>query len=262
MMGQTKRFALLIFLACHDSCRPQRREAVLSLFWPDADGGHGRNALRQALHAIREQLGPAVVQGNGTDELWTDCGLLHCDVLAFTEAVSRGLAELALEIYRNDFLVGFSVPGAPGFGAWADQRRSELREMAAGAARDLAHKAEGARDAASALFWWRRFLRHRPYDEEVIRRIVSLLAWAENDGEALAEFEGFRARLLEELGLEPSSATLDLAGKVASGRLEGIVQWVGERRGRQPVVPEPPRRRSGDHTGASHGVLPAEARSR
>jgi DNA-binding SARP family transcriptional activator len=246
---QTKRFALLIYLACERLNRPHRREEILAVFWPEADGSSGRNALRQALHVIRDELVPDLVRGSGSEGLWVEESELRCDVEAFTRAIAEGLLETALQIYKADFLPGFDVQGCPEFCAWADERRTHLRGMAANAARNLAHQAEGNEDSATALYWWRKTSDLRPFDETVVRRVMSLLAWAEGRGVAMAEFEAFRRRLATDLELEPSDTMLDLMEKISAGRMDEVTQWVGDRRGRSTETAEAHSMLLSDHPG-------------
>jgi DNA-binding SARP family transcriptional activator len=245
---QTKRFALLIFLACDGLKGPHRREELLSVFWPEADPSLGRNSLRQTLHALRQELGPGFLLGNGSDELWVKESDLRCDVASFTQAIAQGHSERALQEYRADFLLGFEVRGCPEFGAWADQRRTDLKDLAANAARDLAHQSEGARDLAGAVFWWKKTLRLRPFDEAAVRRVMTLLAWMDDRGDAIAEFEYFRGRLVDELGLEPCRATLELREKIATGRIGEVDKWIGDRRKGTSKAARPLWRRSRDLT--------------
>ncbi|MHC4780950.1 MAG: AfsR/SARP family transcriptional regulator [Planctomycetota bacterium] len=245
---QTKRFALLVFLACDRLHRPHRREEILTVFWPESDRSSGRNALRQSLHVIREELGRDLLRGNGSEDLWVEKSELKCDVDTFTQAIAEGSPELALKVCQADFLLGFDVQGCPEFGFWADERRTHLRGMAAKAARDLAHRAEGDQDPLDALHWWRRASNLRPFDETALRRVMSLLAWTENRGDAMAEFEAFRQRLATELEMEPSDTTLDLVEKISAGRMDEVTQWVGDRRGRSTETSEAHWRRLGDQS--------------
>jgi DNA-binding SARP family transcriptional activator len=246
MERRSKGLALLIYLTCGPSERPHRRDEITSIFWPESDGPRGRNALRQTLHIIRRELGPGIVHANGTEDLSVNQEKLSSDVTAFTRAIADGLPETALGFYKDDFLLGFTLPGCPDFDGWADERRTDLRKVATSAARDLAHQAEGREDSSTALFWWRRAHRHEPYDEFIIRRIGSLLAWAENRGVALAEMEAFRKRMIADLGTDPSPKTLELMEKLASGQMEEVDRWFGDRRGPWKRTPEPHLRRPSD----------------
>jgi DNA-binding SARP family transcriptional activator len=227
---QTKRLALLVYLACDGQVRPHRRDAVAAMFWPEADQEHGRNALRQAIHVIRENLGKEVLLCNGGQELRVNRRVLQSDVARFSKAVAHGSYETALSLHRNDFLLGFFISGAMEFEGWVEHRRARLRRLASCAAVNLARSAEGKRSLSDALYWWRRAMEVQPLDEFLLRRVLTLVAYSGNRSVALMEFERFRRLLLSELDVEPSPQTVELAEKIASGALDDIPQWIGNRR--------------------------------
>ena len=69
LLRRPKSIALLSYLA---AARPRgfhRRDSLLALFWPELDQSHARNALRQAVHSLREVVGADAVIGRGEEEL-------------------------------------------------------------------------------------------------------------------------------------------------------------------------------------------------
>jgi len=111
IMRQTKRLALLILLACDSLNRPHRREEVISTFWPESDGPRGRNALRQALHVLRDELGPDIIQRNESEDLRVNRAQLSSDVDTFTQAIASGLPEAALaHIPQIDMAISRQFP--------------------------------------------------------------------------------------------------------------------------------------------------------
>jgi len=226
----TRRFALFIYLLCNGHGRPHRRGDLVATFWPDADSARGRNALRQALFVIRAEVGKNTILADGPEELMVNRDLVDCDALAFHRAIRAGQMEVALNLYKGDFLGGFSIPGCEEFDAWAEEQRITLRRKASSAAQDLAYAAEGERDLGCSLHWWRRALTLRPFDETVLRRIMALLAGSGNRGEAMAEFERFRSYMSLALGMDVSSQTLEFSRTVAVCPPEEIHQWAPDRR--------------------------------
>jgi len=200
------------------------------MFWPEADQQRGRNALRQAIHVIRDNLGSEILLGNGDQELRINRQVLESDVARFSRAIAHGSYEAALSLHQTEFLLGFHLTGAEEFEIWADHRRDHLRKLASCAAVNLARSAEGMRNLSDALYWWRRAMELQPFDEFFLRRTLTLLAFSGNRGVALSEFERFRRRLLLELEIEPSPETLTLAEKIGSCMLQSVPQWVGNRR--------------------------------
>jgi len=235
---QTKRFALFIYLACADRARIHRRDELIATFWPESDTAKGQNALRQALHVIRAELGRDVLEGNGAQELWLNPERLKCDVRSFTQALKGGDPAEALSHYNADFLERFYLSDAPDFGLWAERRRTKLKDSAIRAAQFLAYEAEGKEDLSASLFWWRRASELSPYHEGFIRRIVSLLAGSGNRGQAKAEFATFQHRLKVDLGVQPSFDTVSILEQISRGHGQSLQMWVGDRR-RAPTDPPP-----------------------
>lgn len=234
LIRQTKRFAVLIYLLCADQTHPHRSDELVAFFWPEADGKRGRNALRQTLFVIRDQLGPDIIIRNGSEEIRLNPHRIGSDVGLFRREFRKGALEPALALHKAPFLSGFFLDGCAEFEFWMEHVREELQEMAAKAVRNLAHISEGDRDLEASLHWWRVALAMRPYDEEIARRIMALLASSGNRGEAISAFRRFRERMAGELGLEPSAKTLRLAEDITDGRFDRGSQWIGDRRARGP----------------------------
>src|SRR6266568_3824233 len=175
LLGQPRRLALLAYLAAATPRGIQRRDQLLTLFWPELDQGHARAALRQALHVLREELGPHVLVCRGDEEVGLDFDVVRCDVAEFDCAVVAGRLTEALDLYRGELLEGFFISEAPEFERWQDDERRRLREMASRAAQALVEGAENGGDLPTAAIWARRALRLAPHDEGQLRRLLTLL---------------------------------------------------------------------------------------
>src|SRR5712691_9744278 len=145
VLRQPRRLALLAYLAAATPRGFHRRDSLLALFWPELDQEHARAALRQALHVVRDALGADAVASRGDEEIGLDCDQISCDVVAFARAVDAEQFREALDLYRGDLLEGFFISDAPEFERWLETERTQLREAAARAARNLSERAE-ARD--------------------------------------------------------------------------------------------------------------------
>ena len=220
VLVQPKRLALLVFLAARGSHSFVRRDALLSLFWPEHDETGARGALRQALHFLRSALGPSVIVRRGDDELAIASGELTLDAVAFTTAVREGRAEDALELYRGDFLEGFLLAGvAPELDEWIETERAALRARALDAALSLSRREEAARRLDAAAHWARRAAALAPYDESVQRRLITLLDACGDQGAAVHTYNAFRLRLTRELEVEPSAQTCALVTAIRARRV-------------------------------------------
>ncbi len=214
VLAQPKRIALLAYLAAATPRGYQRRDSLLALFWPESDQEHARTTLRKALHFLRQELGPDVLVSRGDEEVGINWDRCRCDVVEFEEAVDRGRPELAVELYRGDFLAGFHLSGTPEFERWLDEARARLRDRATRAAWTLADQASAAHHHADAVAWARRAAALSPYDETGIRRLVSHLDQAGDRAGAVLAYEQFVQRLAQDLELEPSAETVALVESV------------------------------------------------
>ena len=138
---QSKRFALLVYLALALPRGWHRRDTLLALFWPELDQRRARHALRQALHFLRLKLGPDVIRSRGAEDVATGPGL-WCDAVAFED--ERPTPE-TLAWYRGELLPGFYIrDAAPEWDQWVDERRAALRGHAEAMAARLGDPVETA----------------------------------------------------------------------------------------------------------------------
>ncbi|MEJ2185363.1 MAG: BTAD domain-containing putative transcriptional regulator [Gemmatimonadota bacterium] len=217
VIAQPKRLALLAYLAVsRPGCR-HYRDTLLALLWPDLDTGSARHALRQALYHLRKELGEGVVLGGNQPGVFVDPERLWCDAVAFEEALAHGRLEIALELYRGEFLPGLYADGGPDFEQWVDSVREHLQAEAVAAAWALTDQAQVAGDFREACAWARRIVALEPCDEGGGRRLIRLLAATGQRSEALQVYEALAARLKRMLGLEPVPETRALAAAVREG---------------------------------------------
>src|SRR5258708_36783087 len=93
VLRRPKLLALLVFLAAPGPAGFHRRDTLLALFWPELDHAHARNALRQAVHALREALGRDALLARGEEELGLNDAWVWHDVREFEAAREAGQAE-------------------------------------------------------------------------------------------------------------------------------------------------------------------------
>ena len=214
LLAQPRRLALLAYLAAATPRGARRRDTLLPLFWPELDQPRARAALRQALHVLRNVLGPDVVKTRGDEEIELDADRLRCDLVQFERALADGDPEEALDLYRGHLLEGFFIPDAPEFEQWLEAERARRREAAVGAARVLVARAEKGEDWGSASRWARRAVRLAPLDEDLLRRLIVLLDRAGDRAGALAAYEEFARRMAAEFDAKPAAETQALIAAV------------------------------------------------
>jgi DNA-binding SARP family transcriptional activator/predicted ATPase len=236
--------ALLAYLAV-ETGQPHRREKLAGLLWPDWPEQSARANLRRALANLRQAIGDhqatppflhisrQTVQFNQASDAWIDVAAFT-DLLqarAFSRETIRQL-EQAAELYRGDFLDGFSVADSPAFDEWMLLNREWLRRLVMEALHRLAacHEQDGEYERGLQHAW--RQMELDPCRENAHRQLMRLLTLSGQRSAALAQYETCRRLLTEELGVEPAAETASLYEQIRSGKLQALM----------PYPPSPPDR--------------------
>jgi serine/threonine-protein kinase len=213
-LAQPKRLALLAYLCIASPRGFHRRDALLGIFWPNADESHARNSLRNAVHVIRRALGDDALLVRGAEELAANRDVIACDACEFTDAAQQGAVHEAVAGYRGDLLPGYFIEGAPAFERWLEEERARLRGMAVRAARLCADRLATSGNLSGAVRVARRGAELAEDDERVVRRLIELLAETGDRASALNAYAAFARRLADEYDATPSAETELLARRL------------------------------------------------
>ncbi len=146
-----QRLGILAVLASAGD-RGASRERLAAIFWPDSEDP--RHSLRQALYALRHELGVEAITGDGV--LALDREVLSCDLMEFRAALIAGDTVKAASLATGPFLNGFTLNSHPEFERWADEERATISATATKLLLKLAKEATAASDFENAADWWRR----------------------------------------------------------------------------------------------------------
>jgi DNA-binding SARP family transcriptional activator len=235
-----KTRALLACLAV-ESGQPHRREALAALLWPDRPEPAARNSLRQALYQLRQALADhqssiphlsitaKEVLFDPASDYWLDVAEFEaCLAAAWRAHQSEGLAlcpaclerlESAVQLYRGDFLAGFSLPGCQAFEEWQLVTQEAFHRQALEAMDRLACYYEERQDYARMSWYARRETELEPWRESAHRRCMRALALSGQRSQALRQYEICRRALAQEMGVEPSPATTLLYERIREGKI-------------------------------------------
>src|SRR6476659_3020080 len=122
------------------------RERLAALFWPDSEDP--RHSLRQALYALRHELGAEAIIGDGV--LALDRDILSCDIMEFRSALTASDRVTAASLAAGPFLNGFTLASSPEFERWADEERATISATATKLLLSLAKEANAASDFDNA----------------------------------------------------------------------------------------------------------------
>ena len=225
-----KAVALLAYLVL--TGRPQSRDHLAALLWPEADQSRARSALRRTLSALN-----SAIRGHGLvverEALAVDPESLDTDVDRFralvasttthghgpSETCMRCVAPLreAVTAHGGEFLSGFVLRDSPEFDEWqlaaADELRREL-----GAALERLVAATTADDPDTAIGFAKRWVELDALHEPAHRALMRAFAAKGDRSSALRQYRECVAVLERELGVEPLEETTELYEAIRESR--------------------------------------------
>jgi predicted ATPase/WD40 repeat protein/DNA-binding SARP family transcriptional activator len=234
--------ALLVYLAVERQAH--QRSALAQLLWPGYTAESANTSLRQTLRRLRQLLGDDEDAPGDTPWLlvtrqtvqFNPAASLSADVITFTEllaacathshshinACQPCLARLqqAVDLYRGDFLSGFTVADSDPFEEWRRVTQEQFHLQTLDALTHLAAAAESAGDDEAALQSAQRQLALEPWLEAAHRCIMRILTRRGQRAAALAQSNRCRQVLAEELGIAPDAETLALVEQIERGEFE------------------------------------------
>lgn len=238
-----KSLALLSYLVT--SGRSHSRESLSTLLWGESNDDRARASLRTALWHLNEVLAPFLITDrhsvtfNSDAPHWIDAvefgerieGVLQktCrgadtkDSPLLTEHQAAVLND-AVELYRGEFMAGWSVRNAPDFEDWLLRRREWSRELAVRALHRLVTYYKVTGDYRSGLDAVSQLLVVAPWQEEAHRERMMLLLLSGRRNAALAQYEACRHVLAEFLNTEPTLETELLFREIRAGRSPSVAQ--------------------------------------
>lgn len=252
-------FAYLVM----NRARPLQRDLLAGSFWPELSEGKARRRLSHTLWQIQD-----VVNVDGTSHFAVTSDTLSFDSSSpywldveefdrcFESSRSPSMDDnrgarfdatslrSCVDLYRGDFMAGF-------FDDWVVVDQDHYRQRYLMALRRLIDVTKSSGAYEEAFSYARRLTHHDPLSEEVHREVMRLAFLLGRTGEAVEQFDRCRSVLSDELGSEPSPATVELFEKIIRQRRAGIRPLKGEEppfllepRTRTPFVGREDERRS------------------
>ena len=138
---------------------------------------------------------------------------------------STSALRTAIDLYRGDFLAGFTLPDTPEFERWQYFEAESLRRAQIGALEQSVHEHSRRKGYNTAIEYARRWLSLDPLNETVHCELMKLYAWNGQPGAALQQYEQCCTVLEAELSVLPGDETMHCLGQIRSGHLQSQVAW-------------------------------------
>ena len=219
-----KAIALMTYLAV--TGERHRRDALAALLWPDADQVRARAALRRILSTVNKALAGCGLRVDretiGLDwnaDLWVDLvqfrsqrakSVAHRHSPADVCEMSLGPLKEVVNLYRGEFLAGFTLRDSAPFDDWQFSESERLRDELAVVLERLVICHTLQRDFQSARSYAQRWLDLDPLNEEAHRQLMRLYTRANQRTAALRQYRECVRILDRELGVKPLDETTEL----------------------------------------------------
>lgn len=206
-------------LLCYLILNPQHhsRDALIGLFWGNAAEADARANLRVALSNLRKLLGDYLDSTRQT-AAFNRASPYELDVDILGRYVERGELKEAAELYRGEFMQGFYLTDSPLFEEWQASERERLRRTALHVFQALATKLAQEHAYREAIGCSLKLVDLEPWRETSHRQLMLFYARTGQFASALKQFKQCKQLLNEELGVEPTSETVQLYERIARAR--------------------------------------------
>lgn len=222
-----KGLSVLKYLACHCD-RKTSRDALMSVFWPDAAEDAARRNLHQAIYSLRKSLRERdreaqYIQAqdncyffNPEIEVWVDCGEFETRVANARRHEAAGrIAEATSDYGIAECLYQGRFMEEDLYADWAEPQRRYLEQTYLEVGEHLAelYLDQGALAAAVALC--HRILAYEPCSENAHRQLMRCYEAQGLHYLAVRQFQLCDATLRIKSGLKPSEQTTALYWRIA-----------------------------------------------
>src|SRR5205085_270318 len=206
---QPRRLAVLAALAVAGP-NGLSRDKLLGLLWPETSEARGRQALSQALYALRRdtKTNDLVL---GAEQLRLNSAVITSDVGQLEAAAAADDPERVADVYEVPFLDGVYVSESDAFERWTESQRVRLAHLAELAIEQLAVAADKSGDYNGCIHWWRRLTALDPLRTRTAVRLISALVAKGERSAALHYAEQYATLVREELDAEPNGEVMALA---------------------------------------------------
>ncbi|MFC1526214.1 BTAD domain-containing putative transcriptional regulator [Candidatus Latescibacterota bacterium] len=219
-----KAQALLAYVVLNR--HPQSREKLASIFWPELSTDRAFANLRETLSILRRALTDEwldvrrhEVMTKASPALWVDVFRFqqhlqdaatheHSETITCVECLPSLLA--AIDLYADDFLRGFTLPGCPVFDEWQGFSADLYRERLFGCLHMVVEHYACSQQVNQAIQYAQRWLALCPWSEAAHRELMRVYALNQQRSEALQQYQRCERMLGEEFGAEPEQETRDL----------------------------------------------------
>lgn len=205
------------------------RSSLCMLFWPDIAETVSRRNLTHLITHLRLALPDGKMLLSIEDKIGLDAQKIWCDTLAFRGFTHDNPSETknlrqAVDLYREPFLTGFSLPNSSEFEQWALLERNSLENLYLNTLESLVDRELIEQHYEQAIHDTLRYLETDDLAEEMHRKLMVLYATIGDRNAALKQYERCVTALERELGVSPLPNTRAIYQSMLEGHAPDLTE--------------------------------------
>lgn len=197
--------------------QPVTRDRLMALLWPESDTDKASNSLRQALHALRRELGEDLFLPEASGGIRLDPDKVSVDLWEFRAAIARGSYARAVEAHAGAFLEGVHVAQRAELTRWIEAEAALVERAYTDALDVLAREAEADGRWNEAVSWRRRQAAADPCSTRPALGLLRALSAAGDTTGALAYAAVHESFLRAHLDAEPDATVAGFVTALRQG---------------------------------------------
>ena len=223
-----KNRALISYLVLND--RYHQREELATIFWPDKSKKMALANLRVALNALRNAGFSPYLDASKPEIIFNQKAHYWCDAKTFESLIVQSRRQpqpnipaliQAVNLYRGEFMAGFSQPDLNIFDEWMLSLRLRLEELMWYALETIIQSSmKQTADFETGIRYAMRALELMPWRESAHQSLMWLLTSTDQRAAALTQYERCREMLKIHLSADPSPTTEELYVKIRDMKTE------------------------------------------
>ena len=229
--------ALLAYLTATDVEHPGQRfsrDSLAELFWTDYDLPKGLANLRHTLWEVTRFIGEGWVIADYEVIYLSPRVSFTLDVAQFRSFLRQITKEMepalrmpvlrkAVELYRGDFMSGFSLKEGANFNEWVSSKAQMLHHEFASALDTLVDDLVSLNQPQSAIPYAQRLIGLDSMNEAAHRKLMELSARTGQQSAALQQYRTLEKLLRKELNIDPELETRELYKRIRKGAFQPAV---------------------------------------
>lgn len=228
--------ALLAYLTVNDLEHPGQRytrESLAVLLWSDYEQTKALGNLRHTLWEITHFIGEGWIIPEHETVYVSPQAQIDLDLARFRLLLSQAaeqsspsqripLFQQAAELYRDDFLSGFSLKEGASFNEWALAKAENLRHEFVSLLQTLIKDYSTLKQFSSAIPYAQRLVDLDPFHETAHRKLMELYVITDQQSAAIQHYRSLEKFLRKELNLDPQPETLQLYKQIRKGEFKQL----------------------------------------